>query len=698
MKVLGVVAWTATDKGGHPIAGVVPLFEIQKADWRRISPTEEFPTQGQAFWPAAQGATERLLVYFRTEPNPGQKDEFKAIDPKPAPEVLDLRAVGGPTEVRATLVAGLDWHGAAPSRALLWCKPNLLVGPVELALASKRLLKIAGSSFPKVPTFTGAEPRSIHDGSQERLVRVDESAPSGYVDWDDDATVLRRALQAAVRLAKEAGRDTSQSKKQIEEAAAALTAQGAGPDSQLELSRLERARGLCANTALLAKVASEVVDALRSHPEISAALTRLEAETRAEAVRAARAGIEQTLAGEHQAVRELITVRDRTRDEATQEAKRLDGLRGEVKAFADESTKTIREIEDEMGRRVRSIMERPSELLAEVSVIRPLLASTFHVAAKDQTPVPLTAQKPLLEWSRARGDTVSDRVALRRVLTAAARARGLAPASMVRLHATIAAGLIPVVMGSRALAGLAAYAHAICGRRLGVLSVSPGFVRPDDLLGSNWAGQFEPHPTGLLSASTAAAQAEGVSLLVLEGANRAPLECCLLPLLQLRDGGLPLISPQSAETWEMPPGLRLAVTLVVGATTVPVTPELWFHAAALDPEPDSVLASPAGPGDAALASDLFALGDVPTEAVEGLLDAWPEASEVRAVLGRLGAALTRFSSDIPDIQRALLEGVVVPLVVTTLPELDQEEVLRKLDSAEDSGLTLWARRLRRRLR
>ena len=90
MKVLGLVQWINRDKHDHLIAGVRPLLEIQSGEWRPISAVEEFPSKGQVLWWNAQIAVEDSLVTFRAEPNPGQKDEWKVVDPKPAFEVLDL--------------------------------------------------------------------------------------------------------------------------------------------------------------------------------------------------------------------------------------------------------------------------------------------------------------------------------------------------------------------------------------------------------------------------------------------------------------------------------------------------------------------------------------------------------------------------------------------------------------------------------
>src|SRR5436305_1250040 len=94
VEVLGLVDWTDRDKRGSPIAGVRPLIEMQKAEWREIDAAEEFPSQGQVFWPNANTASEGSLIIFSAEPNVGQKDEFKVVDPRPAYEVLDLRSYG----------------------------------------------------------------------------------------------------------------------------------------------------------------------------------------------------------------------------------------------------------------------------------------------------------------------------------------------------------------------------------------------------------------------------------------------------------------------------------------------------------------------------------------------------------------------------------------------------------------------------
>ena len=201
MKLIGVVDWTNRDKNGVPIAGVIPLVEKQKGEWRIVDATDEFPSQGQVFWFAAHGAVENALVQFRAKQNPGQKDEYQVDAPELIWEVLDLRRYGSPADVRAALVGALPRiHGPVGAvRALVLCASDVLVGPVDLTRAYDNTVKLSGSSHPRVPLYSRSSirPLSINDREQ-RLIRVDESAPSGYVDWDDDATVLKRVHGVAI--------------------------------------------------------------------------------------------------------------------------------------------------------------------------------------------------------------------------------------------------------------------------------------------------------------------------------------------------------------------------------------------------------------------------------------------------------------------------------------------------------------------
>ncbi|RKG99982.1 hypothetical protein D7X32_24890 [Corallococcus carmarthensis] len=251
---------------------------------------------------------------------------------------------------------------------------------------------------------------------------------------------------------------------------------------------------------------------------------------------------------------------------------------------------------------------------------------------------------------------------------------------LLQVHAAIAAGLMPITLGPSALAALTAYAHGACGGRLHIVHVSPSAIQAHD---------FDYAPGGgIMVAASAAKDIDGISLVVLEGANRSPLEASLVPLLQLAEVGL---SPFATA-----PGLRLAASLVNGATTVPVTPQLWSHAVAIQLGPSAPTTQVATLGDVARSSELFAPGDEPKGAIEALLDAWPDCNELRPAMSRFGAALTRFYDEEDRISDALLRGLVLPYVVTALTLEEQAEALANAGDG-DGALALALRGLRRRL-
>lgn len=675
--MLGLVQWTDRDKRGSAIAGVRPLIELQKGQWRAINAPEEFPSQGQVFWPNAQAATENSLIIFRAESNAGQKDEFKVVEPKPAYEVLDLRRYGTAVEVRAALAEGVRVPGSVGTvRVLIWCKPDVLVGPVELTRVATGTARLVGANLHRLSMYVGAQIHPVIVDRTERLLRVDDAGPSGYVDWDDDAVVLRRALEAAVRVAKHAGRDTGQTTKQIEDAARALASQGVGLDAQLDRFRLERALLLLKNTEAVTRSAGELAELLRDHPAIKDSLDSLAAKVRADIEQSARAELEQELARERAALKETSDARARVKLELESSEQELRKVEGQLADARNQVASATKEADAAVDARVLAALERPLDLLAEVSVLRPFLGRGASFAASASA----GPTYPRLDWSRRRGEDVRDMASLRRILTSAARARGVDPSLMLHVHAAVVARLMPITLGPSALAALTAYAHAACGARLLIIHVTPSAMQPHD---------FDELPTGgLLAAASASTDLDGLSVVVLEGANRAPLEASVVPLLQLTEVGL---SPLSSAG-----GLRLAASLVAGATTVPVTAQVWSHATAIYPDPAVLSAQTGDPGNVALSSDLLVPGEEPTGAIDALLEAWPDCVELRPAMSRLGSALARLYDDELRISDALLHGLVLPYVATALAGEEQAEAVGKAGDA-DGTVARVLRRLRRRL-
>jgi hypothetical protein len=329
---------------------------------------------------------------------------------------------------------------------------------------------------------------------------------------------------------------------------------------------------------------------------------------------------------------------------------------------------------DKLARLRGEVDEEIRRLSSRVSAGAPTADQLRNVAPRSA---------PFAIQSRSASQTIKDVAALRRSLTAAARARGVEPSLMLQIHAAVVARLTPFTLGPSALAALTAYARGACGDRSLVIHVSPSALDPRDF--------DDPPGGGLLGAAVAAKDVDGLSLVVLEGANRSPLEASVIPLLQMMDLGL---SPLNSS-----PGLRIAATVVAGVTTVPVSPQLWTHATAIYPAPDTATPVDASTsGTLELSSEWLGPGDTPTELIDALLESWPDCRELRPAMARLGAALARLyepGRGDRHLTDALLHGLILPHIATSLSADEEAEALRALkDEGECAGAL---RRLRRRL-
>jgi hypothetical protein len=380
--------------------------------------------------------------------------------------------------------------------------------------------------------------------------------------------------------------------------------------------------------------------------------------------------------GERAALAEVTDTRAKAHLEVEEKAQQIKKLSEQIEDVQQKLTEVVKEADAAMEVRVRAALDRPLDLLAQVSILRPFFESrTSNVASGVQEP-----QRTKIEWSSKRADEVKDKAALRRVLTNAARNRGVDPAQMLQVHAAIVGRLMPITLGPGALAALTAYAQAACAGRMLVVHVSPGAIQPRDL--------DDVPGGGLLAAASAARDVDGISLVILEGANRAPLEGAIVSLMQVVEMGM---SPFTSSA-----GLRIASTLVAGATTVPVSSQIWSYAAAVYPDTRMPIETNSELGDVALSSDLLVPGDEPAGVIDSLLDTWPDCRDIRPTMFRFGSALTRLYEDESRVHDALLHGVVLPYVVTELSLEEQTEAVSKMTDP-DGAIEKTIRRLRRKL-
>jgi hypothetical protein len=229
---------------------------------------------------------------------------------------------------------------------------------------------------------------------------------------------------------------------------------------------------------------------------------------------------------------------------------------------------------------------------------------------------------------------------------------------MAGIHAAIAAGLVPVLLGPNALAAGKAYGVAVCGGRLAVHNVSPACIQPSEI--------DDATPCGLSQCDAVADAVDGISLYILEGANRSPLEAACLPLLQMRRLGL--------TDHRVARGLRILMTFANGATTVPVTSDLWQQAVAFVPKSQQPGTDPPDVGDLSLASELLDVGQVPQSCIDNMLEHWPACEDLRPTLETYGAALNCFYSDEERLEELLFSGVIAPYLAS-----------KRLDESQAAG-------------
>jgi hypothetical protein len=681
MRVVGIVRWKTNDKVGNPIAGVEPLFEVNDGNaWRPVSAAEEFPTQGQVFWPFARDAVEETIVFFRAEDNRGQKDEYRVADAHPAVEVVDLRQVGDPGAVKAALTLGLRRHELRQGMAMVRCAPDVLVGPIKLVKRSNGQYTYEVSNPDRIPCFGGSidgELRTIHDGDTARAVlpaplgAMSVGAPTGFVDWDDDRLIVRRALTAAVTRAKRGGMDPGLTKRMIDEAAAAVTGDSGGPELELERYRLERARELCSNASYVSDLAADVAEDLIKHPMVAKSFDELRGQVKVDLEAELRAEVEASLKG---ARNELLRIEQQTnnaRGEFECAATELEQVNQQVADARVQLTSQVADLETEISSRVAELMDRPGKALADVAILRSLLGAEVS-RSPDANPI-ATSRSPL-KWTPA-SSRIDDRLALQKALLSAFKSVGVAPRHAIRLHAAVVAGLLPVLSGAGALSALLSYARTVCGGRTAVVHVAPDLLQPLSLDDGKIA-----------DAASASRTISAPSLVVLEGANRSPSEAYLTPFLQVLetvapDSDLGRVASFAGITSARPAGLRLAATAVGGAATVPLSLDLWAHAVSIPA--DSGKRTPVStdpPSEVELSSELFLPAECPDDVVEEVLETWSLAREVEGGLRSYAGALARFESDPRRIKAALIEGSLLPLVAALRDDDLREQALERLQT------------------
>jgi hypothetical protein len=163
------------------------------------------------------------------------------------------------------------------------------------------------------------------------------------------------------------------------------------------------------------------------------------------------------------------------------------------------------------------------------------------------------------------------------------------------------ANATPVVIGERAVDLVEQYASVVAAGRLHWIPVGSSLLEAQDLLGrfDPSIRRLVPHAAGLLDVLQDATKSRRMHVVVLDGFNRAPVEAYLLPILQAAaaarrgdcTGVLSLASPAVLSETDpyydvgrivWPETVLLACVPTHGATTLPVSADVWRHLSVID--------------------------------------------------------------------------------------------------------------------
>jgi hypothetical protein len=702
--LIGVITGTKRDKNEAQIAWIRPLAAKADDSWEAVvSPESEFPTRGSIFWPRATGARENALIRFHAKENDiknGGPDEFMAVDPQMAFEVIDLRAVGDCEQVRFALTYGIELPYLASPKFLIRCADDLVVGPITLVSDSAGKATLEKNNRARIPCYqlAGDAFLGIELDGETRTILAGNLPPTPYtyVDWDEDRLVMRRAIEAA---AKMKGNGTNLPRQLIEDATVQLTQYGADANARLEIYRLTRAKQLAADTQQVVSLAGEIFAGLRDHPSVVQEVQKFVQAQRVEI----RSKIEREHAAEQAALTKLQKQRKETEEALRSASRQLDETETRLKEEASG-------IETALAGRIDQVLGNVPALLADVALLKPFLESRpwqnqANSSSGREILVVGDGALMTLEWPSAKVK-IADIKELRTHVIRALRALGVATAAYQPIHAALTTGLMPIVVGARALEALEAYAHVMCAGRLLVVEVTSAIADVQDLFGKLEGRTFTPHPAGLIDVLRAAREHEGPFLIVLDGANRGPTESYLLPLIRLvrnRAASIPLFHPQAIDPSDAyrsearvqwPSNLLLAATAIEGPTTLPIAPDVWNESILAVVEADGEFTGPTELGETSEVDGSSTLMDS-APARDPLDSISEELPRLHGLARRMAGGLAALSTDQAMQQTAITRSIVVPHVASIPGEAERADEIARLEKTFGKELGEWVNLARR---
>lgn len=620
--LVGYVSERFRNKDDVEVALLRPEYRFDKRSrgWQPIQEvTQEFPNRGCVTWvkapPEAQNGTVWLFEYSEHEnfdsSNP-RLDRYRIDFDKPPVELMEVIhvAVSDEDGLRRALLRGLVIRFIPSRQVYMTIDDQSWIGPLRLVPKGNDIWVLDQSlQANPVPRVTSAPPGDLSvlnlNGARRRFLhpKTPPLASIGQIDLADDHLNLKRVLEWC-RKRPDLAKALNLTKKAIDDAMSVLPED----DTDLWMQRVRRARRYVERLEETAADVSAFEEALFALPRVRERFAEVEREGRA----AAQAREEERLIAE--ARQELERVQEDLRqkqDDLRQKIDQLSQLQREVEEWERTLANRKQQLSNQLDladealrKRIAILFQRPVEALTQIALLRAALGMNDVQANQRIVPVGAARLMPP-ETALRRGEAhIADEAqlltAVRRSMTVIGEEASLA----VKMHSAFACGLMPLLTGPGALAALEAYAQAVNGGRVVWVPVTPTMLKPADLFGDVHpvTGRFMPHPAGLLDLLLFAAQPEQrdkLFLVVLDGVNRAAVDAYLLPVLACYSATqndhirrvLPvahpgLIDPSNpyAEAARLvwPENALLAGTLVHGAATAPLPPDLWAYACVIE--------------------------------------------------------------------------------------------------------------------
>ncbi|MCS6839230.1 MAG: hypothetical protein RMJ55_07100 [Roseiflexaceae bacterium] len=624
--LLGYVVERFRNKDDIEVALLRPQYRFDKRSrgWQPIQDVmQEFPNRGGVTWVRAPSDAEKDTVWLfeyseheHFDPANPRLDRYRIDFDRPPEEPIEVLAVAVSDEdrLRRALLKGLIIRFIPSRQVYVTIDDSFWIGPLRLVPKDQegkniRVLDpgLQANPVPRViPAESGDSSVLTLNGARRRFLhpKTKPLAPIGQMDFADDYRNLKRVLEWC-RKRPEVAKALDLTKKVIDETINALP-EG---DEDLWAQRVQRARRYIERLEQTAIDLSAFEEALLKLPRVRERLAAAEREGRA----AAQAREEERLIAE--ARQELERVQDDLRqkqEDLRQKIDQLSQLRQEVEEWermlADRKQQLSNQldlVDETLRKRIAVLFQKPVEALAQIALLRAALGVN-DMQANRRIIVPVGAARLTPpETALRNGEAhIADETQLLAAVRQGMIAIGEEASLAVKIHSAFASGLMPLLTGPGALAALEAYAQAVSGGRVVWVPVTPTVLKPADLFGDVHpvTGRFMPHPAGLLDLLLFAAQPEQCDklfIVVLDGVNRAAVDAFLLPVLACYNAAwsdhvrraLPIIHPglidpsspyAAAARLVWPKNALLAGTLVDGAATAPLSPDLWAYACVIE--------------------------------------------------------------------------------------------------------------------